>query len=550
MWRDGARVKRATIIAIIGIILALFIIFRFKERLFGRPAVVAGSPNIPPPAPQTPSTTSSAEPIVTSSRDEDPLVAPSPPEPNREIRKERRREIQVDQPKPQLTHGPGSPIDIASTRIRIMENLDVLRASRLAAESTLAAAMARQEQTINDTPEDIGAASDAVKHQRTLLQEAEASERSAQTAASEELSRLLAEYATEQASTSQAAFATLHGLIAEVGVRQRELEESIARRNDRDAAHDTRIAELIRLTRQKTTPQEIVQTPPPQEKRFTSPPTPSSKIAAGTSQISPATARLRYSIIVDAFENQTENSTLGTDWATLLSSELHESGRLIVVSQTKSELTALKERLRSLSGNAARSQLAPAQLLVRGVITHFENNSTDQGGGIKLNAGRKKTEVHVTLQVIDTTTGMLVAAKNFIGNTTKRAFSTGPNSQSANMADDADIRAAFERALSEATPWIVSKLDTVPWRGSVVKRDKDLVVINRGSREGVAVGDILFAGESEILRHPETGEVLDEELRQRTRLRVIKVTERASTCIALDGDMVVTGMTIWYADSR
>lgn len=276
---------------------------------------------------------------------------------------------------------------------------------------------------------------------------------------------------------------------------------------------------------------------------------------------------LRYTIVVDKFENKSESpGALGDEWATLLTSSLHESGQFIVVSQDDMQLAALKEQLRVLSGvttqgrkSAAHSRMAPAQLMVKGVITHFQQGAANQGGGIpigkfRINAGRSKTEIRATLQMIDTTTGALVAAKNFVGTTQDRAFSVqNQDGASASMGQGDNIHGALEKAIADIIPWMAAQLPSVPWRGSVVRVDNDRrVIINRGIREGVAADDEFVAGESEILRDPDTGEYLDEVLNERARIRVVQLTDRTATCSVVSGDagQIVVGMAIQYSDGK
>ena len=271
---------------------------------------------------------------------------------------------------------------------------------------------------------------------------------------------------------------------------------------------------------------------------------------------------LRYTIVVDKFENATDNPrALGNEWSTLLTSKLHESGHFIVVAQSDMQLKALNEQIRGGSGTTAqgrktavRGQMTPAQLLVKGVITHLKEGASDQGGGwgfgdIRINAGRAKTEVRATLQMIDASTGALVAAKDFVGSTQKGGFSLGHRSGGdVKMAKDDNVHAAFEQAISHAIKWMVEQLPSVQWRGTVVKVDKDRIIVNRGSREGVSVGDEFIVGESEILRDPDTGEVIDEVVHERARIKVVQVSERTSVCSVLSGSsgQIVERMTIQY----
>ena len=234
---------------------------------------------------------------------------------------------------------------------------------------------------------------------------------------------------------------------------------------------------------------------------------------------------LRYSVFVDKFENKSDAPReIGGDLASELTTALQESGHFIVVAQEDMQHSSLKEQARGESGvtkqgrkTAVRSQMTPAQLLVKGVITHYQQGAANQDGGfgfggIKIKAGRKKTEVSGTLQMIDATTGTLVAAKNFTGIAQGRGLSlhydgNGKGSD-LNSGEDNNIHQALANAVNDVISWMVSKLPSVPWRGSVVKMANNEIIINRGSREGVMAGDDFVAGESEILRDPDTGEVL------------------------------------------
>ena len=80
----------------------------------------------------------------------------------------------------------------------------------------------------------------------------------------------------------------------------------------------------------------------------------------------------------------------------------------------------------------------------------------------------------------------------------------------------------------------------------VVMVKGDRVYVNRGTREGVAVGQELVVGESEVIRDPDTGEILDEEITDIALLEATKVKEKLSICSVTSGDAgaVAKGMTI------
>src|SRR5207253_2762071 len=125
------------------------------------------------------------------------------------------------------------------------------------------------------------------------------------------------------------------------------------------------------------------------------------------------------------------------------------------------------------------------------------------------------------------TTGALVASKEFTGVAQARGFSIDQNESGDNvkMGRDDNVQEAFEKAVTEVIPWMVAQLPSVPWRGTVVRVDKDRIIVNRGSRDGVSAGTEFIVGESEILRDPDTGEVLDEVIHERARIKVLQVTE-------------------------
>lgn len=281
---------------------------------------------------------------------------------------------------------------------------------------------------------------------------------------------------------------------------------------------------------------------------------------------------LRYSVVVDKFENKTDNKGLGNEWSTVLTSKLFESGHFIVVALPDAQLKVLKEQLRASTGKTAqgrktpvRAQATPAQLVISGVITHFKEGTSDQGGGFgvgrfRINAGRKTTEVRGTLQMIDTTTGTLLAAKEFTGIAAARGVGvkeddeeeekTKKKGDDAKLVREANIHAAFEKAIEEVIPWMVDQLPSVRWRGTVVRADKSGIIVNRGSREGVSAGDEFIIGESEILRDPDTGEIIDELVRERARVKVVQVNERTSMCILVSGDLeeIVERMSVKYTN--
>ena len=73
-------------------------------------------------------------------------------------------------------------------------------------------------------------------------------------------------------------------------------------------------------------------------------------------------------------------------------------------------------------------------------------------------------------------------------------------------------------------------------RGTVAMVREGAVYVNRGSREGVANGQTFVVGVAEVIRDPDTGEVLDEVLTEVARLEVTEVREKLSICRVTAGE--------------
>ena len=69
-------------------------------------------------------------------------------------------------------------------------------------------------------------------------------------------------------------------------------------------------------------------------------------------------------------------------------------------------------------------------------------------------------------------------------------------------------------------------------------------ILNRGTREGVRKGDKFIAGQVEELVDPDTGEVLDYDMKIVGELKVTEVKEKVAYCEVLSG-AVEKGMTVF-----
>ena len=83
--------------------------------------------------------------------------------------------------------------------------------------------------------------------------------------------------------------------------------------------------------------------------------------------------------------------------------------------------------------------------------------------------------------------------------------------------------------------FLEKQLESIPWEGSIMLAKEDKLVINRGTREGVAVGQKFQVGSTEELVDEDTGEVLDVEIKTLGTTEVTEAKEKIAYCTPLAG---------------
>lgn len=274
---------------------------------------------------------------------------------------------------------------------------------------------------------------------------------------------------------------------------------------------------------------------------------------------------LKYTIIVSKFENQSNFGgwlELSTAWSTILTDQLNQTGRFLVVGESDMREEAMGEQAFGATGvttqgskTPGRGQMAPAQLLVKGVITDYQHSATSADRGLSykgIGFGRRDetTEIRATLYVVDSSTGMVVASRGIVGVAVdkKRTIRLEYKGAGANESTEsnASVKTAMTAAIKDGVEWLAGQLGAIPWRGSVVLVEGATIYVDRGAREGVTEGMALAVGESKLIRSPETGEVLDEIVTELAKLRVLRVRDKVSICEVTEGDAttIYTGMGV------
>ena len=130
-------------------------------------------------------------------------------------------------------------------------------------------------------------------------------------------------------------------------------------------------------------------------------------------QAETAEGNLRYSISVKKFKNEAGWSgrwNLGDGFTTIMTDVLNETGKFIVLGDGGMRNAAMAEQDFAASGRAAGGKKAPkvgrmtpAQLLVKGAITHVQNDTTGGGGGLGfkgIRVGGKKGNAEVNITIL------------------------------------------------------------------------------------------------------------------------------------------------------
>ena len=277
-----------------------------------------------------------------------------------------------------------------------------------------------------------------------------------------------------------------------------------------------------------------------------------------TSAQSENTGGLRHTISVTQFQNRSGwrgQWNLGHAWSTILTDILEQTGYFIVLGETDMRDEALAEQEFAASGRTAQGskapvmgEMTPAQLLVKGTITHVEERTQGGRGGVRISGVRvggkiSQAEINATIYVVDSTTGRVVASTDVVGRSNRTGASIGYSSWDwgadlGGFKND-NVGKATEAAISDSVEWLIDQIPALPWSGTVALVKDGRVYVNRGAREGVHSGQTFRVGVSDVLRDPETGEILEENLTELARLEVETVKEKLSICAVTSGELAI-----------
>lgn len=282
-----------------------------------------------------------------------------------------------------------------------------------------------------------------------------------------------------------------------------------------------------------------------------------------TAEAADSSGGLRYTVTVTKFENKSNWAgqwALGEAWGEIMTDILHQSGRFIVLGETDMRYEAMNEQDFAASGRTVQGpktpvtgQMTPAQILVKGVITHAQDTSGSDGGvsigGFSVGGSKAAAQINVTMYMVDSTTGQVLASTSVVGKSNASGgrfrYSNSNYAFGGGGHKKDNMGKAVESAVTQGAEWMIQQLPNVPWSGSVVMVRDGKVYVNRGLREGVKNGQTFILGYSEIIRDPGTGEVLEEIVHERARIQVSSAREKLSVCDVISGNTnIEVGMKI------
>ncbi len=195
----------------------------------------------------------------------------------------------------------------------------------------------------------------------------------------------------------------------------------------------------------------------------------------------PPEGNLRYSITVSKFKNEAGwhgQWDLGDGFETIMTSILHESGWFIVLGDSEMRGAAMAEQDFGASGRTAKGKktarigrMTPAQLLVRGSITHVQDDTGSGGGGfnfkgISIGGSKGEAELNVTIYLVDSETGQVKASTDVIGKSGRKGFTLGYHGSAlggltGNVGGQKkdNVGKAAEDAVGQAVQFLIQQLE-------------------------------------------------------------------------------------------
>ena len=163
-------------------------------------------------------------------------------------------------------------------------------------------------------------------------------------------------------------------------------------------------------------------------------------LVCGFSESFAASGNLRYSITVSKFKNEASwrgQWRVGDGFVTILTAALQDSSEFIVLGDKEMRNEAMDEQDFVASGRTAKGKksakigrMTPAQLLVRGSVTHVQQSTSGGGGGLSfmgvhIGGSTDSAEVNITMYLVNSETGQVKASTKVGGESNRLGITLG-----------------------------------------------------------------------------------------------------------------------------
>jgi len=263
---------------------------------------------------------------------------------------------------------------------------------------------------------------------------------------------------------------------------------------------------------------------------------------------------LKKTIAVFDFQNDSGYSSIaniGQDLSIQLSDALVQSGKFVVLSRKDLDVVFAEQDLAASdrmakSNTAQKGKAIPAQILIKGQITEFQENTSGGGQGISIQGfsiGGKKSSAHVAviIQLIDSTTGEIIDSQRVEGEANSGGLSVGYSGSfgiNSSSFQKTPLGKAVQMAIDRAVKYVSDRMADIPWQGKVVTVNDGLVFVNAGSNADMTLGKTLSVWkEGEALIDPDTGMNLGSDAEKVASIEITNVQEKFSKAKVTSGDL-------------
>ncbi|MEN3976443.1 CsgG/HfaB family protein [Emcibacter sp. SYSU 3D8] len=250
----------------------------------------------------------------------------------------------------------------------------------------------------------------------------------------------------------------------------------------------------------------------------------------------------------------------------MLISALANDGRFVVVERpgTYGDIVGAEQMMAKAGAvdaetAAGTGQMSGASAVIIGVVTKYDPAA--KGGGVSLgimgggspfggNASRKnqKAVIEISLRLVDTTSGQIIANASAQGEASSSITSAGLVEENTGATlgttsfKSTPIGQAGEDAIKKAVEFIAASMNKVPWSALVIDAADGKIYINAGADRNVLPGMELTAyKKGKVFKDPGTGEVLEVSMDKTGVIRIDEVRDRLSVASLVSGTAPTRG---------